>query len=434
MNTLRYDNKIMRMDHFHGMICAIGGGKGGVGKSLVSINTACALALEGYEVVLVDADLAGANVHTLFGIKHPPLTLNEFVGKTVGTIEDLLVPTALKNLHLICGATDFIDLANPGHARKQRILRAIGKLPADYILVDIGAGATFNNLDFFNMADFGILVTTPEPTAILSGYEFLKLAVRRKLLSAFSGAPSIKEPLSGLLSGNGAGKVRKIHEVVESMREIDGDAAEKVRALVGEMNLRLVVNNAVGSEGEKVHRALAGIAMQYLQVELPFLGNIPRTAEIERSVRAMTPIVISGPAAAAAPYVEIARRIVSESPREEAGTSLSDRPPVPVKPPGRADARPTGVSSSQVCLNEVIVRGGRTLHVQTEDLGPEKSLVQTLVFLEGRVVFSRENGYADLGVTGASHEAVCEKVRWQHKGILTGIREGRIDREIARTG
>ena len=424
----------MRMDYFHGMICAIGGGKGGVGKSLVSINTACALALEGYEVVLVDADLAGANVHTLFGIKHPPLTLNEFVGKTVGTIEDLLVPTALKNLHLICGATDFIDLANPGHARKQRILRAIGKLPADYILVDIGAGATFNNLDFFNMADFGILVTTPEPTAILSGYEFLKLAVRRKLLSAFSGAPSIKESLSGLLSGNGAGKVRKIDEVVESMREIDGDAAERVRALVGEMNLRLVVNNAVDSEGEKVHRALAGIAMQYLQVELPFLGNIPRTAEIERSVRAMTPIAISGPAAAAAPYVEIARRIVSESPRQEAVPSLSDRPPVPVKPSGRADARPTGVSSSQVCLNDVIERGGRTLHIQTEDLGPEKSLVQTLVFLEGRVVFSRENGYADLGVTGASHEAVCEKVRWQHKGILTGIREGRIDREIARTG
>ena len=92
------------------------------------------------------------------------------------------------------------------------------------------------------------------------------------------------------------------------------------------------------------------------------------------------------------------------------------------------------MSSSQVCLNEVIERGGRTLHVQTEDLGPEKAIVQTLVFLEGRVVFSRENGYADLGVEGASREAVCEKVRWQHRGILTGIREGRIDREIARTG
>jgi len=429
--TLRSGNKIMRMENIQGMICAVGGGKGGVGKSLVSINVACALALEGHEVVLVDADLAGANVHTLFGIKHPPLTLNEFLGKTVGTIEDLLVPTPIRTLHLICGATDFIDLANPGHARKQRILRAIGKLPADFILVDIGAGATFNNLDFFNMADFGILVTTPEPTAILSGYEFLKLAVRRKILSAFSGNPSVKEPLSALLSGNGAGKVRKIDEVVESMRDVDGEAAGKVGALVAEMNLRLIVNNAVGGEGEKVHRALAGIARQYLQVDLPFLGSIPRSPEIEKSVRTMTPVVIAGPPAAAAPFVEIARRIVAETPREEAE---SRDVPSPAEPAPRMGARPSGVSSSRVCLNEVIVRSGRTLQVQTEDLGPEKAIVQTLVFLEGRVVFSRESGYADLGVRGASHEAIGEKVRWQHKGILTGIREGRIDREIARTG
>lgn len=434
MYTLRAGNRIERMDDLHGMICAVGGGKGGVGKSLVSINTACALAREGHEVILVDADLAGANVHTLFGIKHPPLTLNEFVGKAVGTIEDLLVPTPLKNLHLICGATDFIDLANPGHARKQRILRAIGKLPADFILVDIGAGATFNNLDFFNMADFGILVTTPEPTAILSGYEFLKLAVRRKILSAFSGAPSVKGALSALLSGGGSGKVRRIDEVVESMREVDGDAAGKVRSLVGEMNLRLVVNNAVGTEGEKVHRALAGIARQYLQVEISYLGGIPRSAEIERSVRTMTPVMISGSAAAAAPFVEIARRILSGSPRSEPAPPRAVQPPVPAQPPARTESRPSGVSSSLVCLNESIARGGRTLHVQTEDLGPEKSIVQTLVFLEGRVVFCRENGYEGLGITGASRDAVCEKVRWQHRGILTGIREGRIDQEIARTG
>jgi hypothetical protein len=73
------------------------------------------------------------------------------------------------------------------------------------------------------------------------------------------------------------------------MRDVDGEAAEKVCALVGEMNLRLIVNNAVGTEGEKVHRALAGIARQYLQVDLPFLGSIPRSPEIEKSVRTMTP-------------------------------------------------------------------------------------------------------------------------------------------------
>jgi hypothetical protein len=73
-------------------------------------------------------------------------------------------------------------------------------------------------------------------------------------------------------------------------------------------------------------------------------------------------------------------------------------------------------AGSLACLNDVVVRDGRTLHVQTEDQGPDKALVQTMVFLDGRIVFSRANGYADLGLEGASREAVCEKVRWQHRG------------------
>jgi hypothetical protein len=55
------------------------------------------------------------------------------------------------------------------------------------------------------------------------------------------------------------------------------------------------------------------------------------------------------------------------------------------------------------------------------------------VFLDGRIVFSKENRYADLGLEGAAPEAVAEKVRWQHRGILSGIRAGRIDRIFAGT-
>jgi flagellar biosynthesis protein FlhG len=419
------------MRDIKGTICAVGGGKGGVGKSLVAVNTACALALDGYEVILVDADLAGANVHTLFGIKQPPVTLNEFVRRTIGKIDDLLVPTALKKLRLVCGATDFIDLANPGHARKQRILRAIGNMAADFILVDIGAGATFNNLDFFNMADMGIIVMTPEPTAILSGYEFLKMAVRRKILAAFSGNSSLKERLAAMLGGDGEGKVRKIGDVIGSMRETDPDAAQRISSLVGGMNPRLIVNCMIGSEGGKVHQVLSGTSLRNLQVAIPFLGGIWRSVEIERSVRSMTPVMMSGPSAAADCFREIARRIASSSPTAEIASPEADRPPS-VGEASRKESGRTGKDAPFLLgLNETVIREGRTFQVQTEDLGPGKSRVVTLIYLGGEIVFSKDNGYADLGVEGMPDAVVRDKVRWQHRGIVSGVRAGRIDHRIA---
>jgi flagellar biosynthesis protein FlhG len=422
------------MENFDGTMCAVGGGKGGVGKSLIAVNLACALALEGNEVILADADLAGANVHTLFGIRHPALTLHDFLSRTVAKIDEILIPTPLKNLHLICGATDFIALANPGYGQKQRILRALGGLAADYVLVDIGAGATFNNLDFFNMADLGILVTTPEPTAILNGYEFLKMAVRRKLVAAFSGVPGLKEPLAALLGGEGAGKVRKIGEVIESMRRVDEDASRRIAALVGEANIRLVVNNATVPDGEKVHRTIAGISRQYLQVAVPYLGSVAREAEIERSVRAMAPVVLSGDSSAAASFRAVARRIASGKSAVAVPSRVEG---LPRDAPGAASGTPDVPGSGApplLCLNEEVVREGKRLHVQTEDLGPERSQVLTLVFRGGEIVFSKASGYAELGGVQGARASVRDKVRWQHKGIVAGVLAGKVDREIGEGG
>jgi flagellar biosynthesis protein FlhG len=93
-------------------IWAVGGGKGGVGKSLVTANTSICLALMGYKVVTVDLDLGGANMHTCLGIPIPEKTLSDYISKKVSDFSDLLVPTPVKNLSIISGAQDELGIAN----------------------------------------------------------------------------------------------------------------------------------------------------------------------------------------------------------------------------------------------------------------------------------------------------------------------------------
>ena len=131
-------------------IWAIGGGKGGVGKSLVSILLGISLARKGKKTMLVDADLGGANLHTLMGIKTPDRTLNDFVTRKYRSIEDICARTSIDNLQIICGASEILSLANPQYTQKNKILQSILKLPADHVLLDLGAGDILQRIGFFS--------------------------------------------------------------------------------------------------------------------------------------------------------------------------------------------------------------------------------------------------------------------------------------------
>ncbi|MFA6472565.1 MAG: P-loop NTPase, partial [Candidatus Latescibacterota bacterium] len=81
------------------------GGKGGTGKTAITANIGVALATMGYRVILVDADLGGANLHTILNIKHPEFTLSDFLSRRFNSLEDILLPTPSENLRLISGGS-----------------------------------------------------------------------------------------------------------------------------------------------------------------------------------------------------------------------------------------------------------------------------------------------------------------------------------------
>ena len=150
------------------------GGKGGVGKSLVTANVSICLALMGYKVSSVDLDLGGANLHTCLGVPIPEKTLSDYLSKKGRNFSDLLNDTPIENLSLISGAQDDLGIANLRHMQKTRLISKLRDIDSDYVLMDLGAGTSFQYTRLFYKLRYGNSYSTPEPTSIENTYRFIK--------------------------------------------------------------------------------------------------------------------------------------------------------------------------------------------------------------------------------------------------------------------
>ncbi|GAB4390063.1 MAG: hypothetical protein Kow0025_19540 [Thermodesulfovibrionales bacterium] len=408
-----------------------------MGKSFFSSNLACALAYSGKRVILMDADLGGANLNIMFGIRHPRHTLGDFLARKVSDFGEVLVPTGLENLHLICGASDVLELANPSFHQKEDLLKAISSLQADLVIIDVGAGASHNNLDFFNMADMGIIVTSPSPTAIQNAYGFLKMAVNRRVIRMYDGHTALGERVASALgSPEGA---RSIPELLEIIRGCDLVESERLEKALLDKRYRLVVNMATEAEGDKISKTISSVAYQFLRVKVTPLGAIAHAVDVERSIRRMTPVLLSAPqSAVSAALKAIAARAVPEAPAgpPQADARSGKGSPGPGDAAGARAARhekpgpPENRRGTRLSLNDDVRYQGRTLHVQTEDLGPEKGKVLTLVFSGGHILFSRSTDYEEMGIRTAGEGEVHERVKRQHRTVIAGISSGKLNDRI----
>lgn len=122
------------------IIVSVGGGKGGVGKSMVTANLGAVLSQKGFRVGFIDADLGGANLHSFVGVKRPLSGLQDFLAGRSKSLEEVACKTAIPNTWLISGASDIMDLADPKFSQKQRIISHLKNMKADFIFIDLAAG------------------------------------------------------------------------------------------------------------------------------------------------------------------------------------------------------------------------------------------------------------------------------------------------------
>jgi len=275
-------------------IIAVGGGKGGIGKSLVSANLGVHLALSGKRVVLVDADLGGANLHTCLGMVAPKLTLSDFVERRVSELSQVICPTPIERLGLISGALDVLQAANPKYTQKLRLLREVSRLDVDCVIIDLGGGTGFNILDFFLIADHGILTVVPEPTSIENAYRFIKAAYYRRLRTiemSWNLRPFVEEAMSERSPGG----LKTPADLVAYVERRDPEAGRRLREELERFPLKLVVNQTRTPEEQKLGFAVSDACRKYFGIPMQFLGSIPYDDAVWRSVRRRRPVMIDSP-------------------------------------------------------------------------------------------------------------------------------------------
>lgn len=280
---------------------AVGGGKGGVGKSFVTASLALCLARDGARrgtrVAAVDLDLGGSNLNLFLGEPHPERELADFVDGRVDSLAEILQPTRLPNLRYVAGSFDMVTALDPLRERKLDLIRALVALDADFVLLDLQAGATPVTLDFYFLGDVKLAVTNPESTAFHNAYGFLKNYVLRRLLTELRDRREALHFVLEYYRGATDEPVpdRTITALVAELRAHFPDLEPEVRGIL-EDDAPLLVLNRVRDRGEREYLdRFRTVVEQNLALRCPELGTIPEDRKVGRATRDGRPFVLAYP-------------------------------------------------------------------------------------------------------------------------------------------
>ncbi len=224
----------MRLEHSKKTptVITISSGKGGVGKTLTTVNIAVAARRMGQSVLILDGDLGLANVDVVLGLS-ARYNIREVLDGHA-ELKDIVVQGPL-GIDLIPSGSGVSSLTRLSPAQKQQIQDQIDRLEEAYdlLLIDTGAGIADNVIHFASTADKNVIVTTPEPHAMTDAYALIKVLAEENQVKAF-------------------------HLLVNQTRSPE--------------------------EGFKVADRIAEVAMRFLNVRVNHLGNVPYDPQVPKSV------------------------------------------------------------------------------------------------------------------------------------------------------
>jgi flagellar biosynthesis protein FlhG len=275
-------------------IWAVGGGKGGVGKSLVASSLAIALARAGNKVTAIDLDLGGANLHTTLGVELPKQTLSDFFVHRVPSLEKCIVPSGIPNLDLISGAQDNVGVANLGHSEKVRLLQKLREIDSDYLVFDLGAGTTNNTLDFFLYADIGVLTMLPEPTSIENAYRFIKGAYYRRLKHSRY-LKEIRPMIEMAMDSKNPLGIKCPSDLFREVNKASPEAGMRLKQEIEKFRPKLLINQARTQTDIDIGFSIKTVCKKYFGIELDYVGYLDYDSAVWQAVRRKRPLMLEFP-------------------------------------------------------------------------------------------------------------------------------------------
>lgn len=295
-------------------LLVVGGARGGVGKTVLAANLGLYLSTIGRRVVLVDADAAGANLHTCLGTAASiPLNKLRRQARTseaprAGTpLAEALHETPFRGLRLL-----HLGLDEPALGyRAERVAKLMGglrDLDAEYVVVDLGVGVGKEALDNYLGADLSLFVTVPEPTAIENTYRFLRGAFVRYLLRE-----TAEDDARGELErrARAMGGAPPPIDLLQELIQEDHPLAPAVQSAMERFRPHVVINQTRLRADLDLGFAMQSAARRRLGIVLDYVGHIDHDDTVWTCVRNRRPLLLEVPGAKSSRKIEkIARHLL----------------------------------------------------------------------------------------------------------------------------
>lgn len=392
-------------------VIAVGGGRGGVGKTLLSVNLAVYFAQLGREVVLCDADPFGSSMHTVLGLVAPPIVAPDAADE--GQVEP--VATSVPGLRLMPSTFDPTTMTQVRPSRASHWFRQIQSLDVDYVILHLGASTTSATLELFSNADVGICVTAPEPLAVESTYRFVRSLYFRALRRALT-----KERFKWRLVEKAAAALPPLsgpRELYAELRRYDDAVALLAVQQLGRVTPRLVVGQSRLKSDLDLGHSMTVIAERFLGISFDYLGHIEQDDAVWLTVRRQKPLLIDSPASKSARNIErVARRILALLAAQSTRALMPrETIPLPLPEPGRTSRPPDLRATSWIEPPSTLYDVLGVARTSTDDEIRRSYKRQREIFREGGLptvsVVSPEVLRKELARIEEAHDTLLDMVR-----------------------